>query len=279
MLRSRFAASATSLSAAVNRSPEALPHRYALQDEFSGIVNRQLATRSPFPALYLRCRGCRNTQLRGYCQIGSKTIPRRRNSARGVEFAPFLTSFSNLTSAGEMRRILLSTIKILISAALLYFSLRKVNLSDLASRINVGEPGLDRPGDRRDLPADLSSACCAGARSARNAARRSDQAGDALQPDRNVLQPDAAVLDRRRRGAAVAGRARRRRLARGDLFHLRRSRHRPDRAGDHHRREPAMELQPDRRSARPLGAAAGRFRRARGRSWDFWCLARCPGRG
>jgi uncharacterized membrane protein YbhN (UPF0104 family) len=36
-----------------------------------------------------------------------------------------------------MRRILLSTLKILISAALLYFSLRKINLADLASRINV----------------------------------------------------------------------------------------------------------------------------------------------
>jgi uncharacterized membrane protein YbhN (UPF0104 family) len=47
-----------------------------------------------------------------------------------------LTSFSNLASAGEMRRILLSTTKILISAALLYFSLRKANFSDLASRIH-----------------------------------------------------------------------------------------------------------------------------------------------
>jgi uncharacterized membrane protein YbhN (UPF0104 family) len=36
-----------------------------------------------------------------------------------------------------MRRILLSTIKILISAALLYLALRKVNLFDLVSRINV----------------------------------------------------------------------------------------------------------------------------------------------
>ncbi len=35
-----------------------------------------------------------------------------------------------------MRRILFSTIKILISAALLYLALRKVNLSELASRIN-----------------------------------------------------------------------------------------------------------------------------------------------
>jgi hypothetical protein len=36
-----------------------------------------------------------------------------------------------------MRRILLSTLKILVSAALLYFSLRKINLSELVSRINV----------------------------------------------------------------------------------------------------------------------------------------------
>lgn len=40
-----------------------------------------------------------------------------------------------------MRRILLSTIKILISAALLYFSLRKVNLYDLAARIRVESLG------------------------------------------------------------------------------------------------------------------------------------------
>jgi glycosyltransferase 2 family protein len=40
-----------------------------------------------------------------------------------------------------MRRILLSTIKILISAALLYFSLRKVNLFDLTSRIHVESLG------------------------------------------------------------------------------------------------------------------------------------------
>jgi uncharacterized membrane protein YbhN (UPF0104 family) len=40
-----------------------------------------------------------------------------------------------------MRRILLSAIKILISAALLYFSLRKANFSDLASRIHVASLG------------------------------------------------------------------------------------------------------------------------------------------
>jgi glycosyltransferase 2 family protein len=40
-----------------------------------------------------------------------------------------------------MRRILLSTAKILISAALLYLALRKVNLADLASRIDVASLG------------------------------------------------------------------------------------------------------------------------------------------
>ena len=40
-----------------------------------------------------------------------------------------------------MRRILLSTVKILISAALLYFSLRKINLADLVSRLNVSSLG------------------------------------------------------------------------------------------------------------------------------------------
>src|SRR5580698_9372432 len=40
-----------------------------------------------------------------------------------------------------MRRILLSAIKILVSAALLYFSLRKANFSDLASRINIASLG------------------------------------------------------------------------------------------------------------------------------------------
>src|SRR5258708_8794934 len=78
---------------------------------------------------------------RGYCQIGFKTIPSRRSSARGADVRRFLTSFTNLASTGEMRRILLSTVKILISAALLYFSLRKINLADLASRLNVSSLG------------------------------------------------------------------------------------------------------------------------------------------
>ena len=42
---------------------------------------------------------------------------------------------------GEMRRILLSTLKILVSAALLYFALRKVDLAALAARIDVSSLG------------------------------------------------------------------------------------------------------------------------------------------
>lgn len=40
-----------------------------------------------------------------------------------------------------MRRILLSAVKIVISAALLYFSLRKVDLHDLVTRLSVGSLG------------------------------------------------------------------------------------------------------------------------------------------
>lgn len=42
---------------------------------------------------------------------------------------------------GEMRRFLFSAIKILISAALLYFALRKVNLYELAARIDIASLG------------------------------------------------------------------------------------------------------------------------------------------
>jgi glycosyltransferase 2 family protein len=43
----------------------------------------------------------------------------------------------NLADAGEMRRILLSAIKILVSAALLYLALRKANFADLAARLDL----------------------------------------------------------------------------------------------------------------------------------------------
>ena len=40
-----------------------------------------------------------------------------------------------------MRRILLSSLKILVSAALLYLALRKVDFHELASRFNVASVG------------------------------------------------------------------------------------------------------------------------------------------
>ena len=61
--------------------------------------------------------------------------------ACAADFSPLLIPFLKLASANEMRRILLSTVKILISVALLYFSLRKINLYDLATRINVESLG------------------------------------------------------------------------------------------------------------------------------------------
>jgi len=90
--------------------------------------------------VYLPHAGRRNTQLCGYCQIGFKTIP-RREVRRAVVTSRLLATTWNLASADEMRRILLSTIKILVSAALLYFALRKANFSDLASRIDVASLG------------------------------------------------------------------------------------------------------------------------------------------
>jgi glycosyltransferase 2 family protein len=50
-------------------------------------------------------------------------------------------TFCNLTGAKNMRRILFSTIKVLVSGVLLYLALRKVNLSDLGSRINFASLG------------------------------------------------------------------------------------------------------------------------------------------
>ena len=164
-----------------------------------------------------------------------------------------------------MRRILLSTLKILISAALLYFSLRKIDLSDLASRLDVSSLGWIGLAIAVTFLQIFVGVLRWREISAECGAPLADPAGDALQRDRNLLQPDTAVLDRRRRRAAVARRARRRRLARCDLFHLRRPRHRPDRARRRHRGEPALELPPDRRSQRQVGAAVRRFRSARRR--------------
>jgi glycosyltransferase 2 family protein len=53
----------------------------------------------------------------------------------------FLPHCQTTRSAGEMRQILLSALKILISAALLYLALRKVNLTELASRIDIASLG------------------------------------------------------------------------------------------------------------------------------------------
>jgi glycosyltransferase 2 family protein len=60
---------------------------------------------------------------------------------RAAAGSRFFDPFSNLKSAHHMRRILLSALKILISAALLYLALRKVDFYELASRFNVASLG------------------------------------------------------------------------------------------------------------------------------------------
>ena len=178
-----------------------------------------------------------------------------------------------------MRRILLSTIKILISAALLYFSLRKVNLFELASRIDVeslGWIGLAIAviflqiflGVLRWR--EISAEC--GAPLETRQAMRFNLIGTFF----NQTLPSSIGGDAVRLWL-VARTGAGWRAATYSIF--------VDRAiglialAIDHRREPAMELQPDHRSAWTVGAAAGRFRRARRPELDFWFLARCRGRG
>ena len=236
--------------------------------------------RRPFRGLFTRRpAGAAIPRQPAIARTAPKPYQGGQNPARGPLGPRVLVIPLKQSKTRTMRRILLSSLKILVSAALLYLALRKVDFHELASRFNVASLGWIGAGDRGDLPADFPrrAALARGQRRMRRAARR--HAGDPLQPDRRVLQSDAALLDRRRRGAAVAGGARRRRLARGDLFDLRRPRDRPDRARDRDRGEPALELSADRRPERPLGAAAGRFRGACRPASDFWCSAGCHGRG
>jgi len=130
-----------------------------------------------------------------------------------------------------MRRFLLSTIKILISAALLYFSLRKVNLFDLASRIDVeslGWIGMAIAVTFLQILVgvlrwrEISAEC--GAPIETKLAMRFNLIGTFF--IRRCLPRSAAML-------CGCGWSRERcRLARRDLLHLRRPGHRPDRACD-----------------------------------------------
>ena len=56
---------------------------------------------------------------------------------RDIAWAAAFYCPKTFANASEMRRILLSAIKILVSAALLYLALRKVNFADLAARIDL----------------------------------------------------------------------------------------------------------------------------------------------
>ena len=159
-----------------------------------------------------------------------------------------------------MRRILLSTLKIVVSAALLYFSLRKVDLAELVARIDVSSLGWIGVAIAVTFLQifvgvlrwrEISAEC--GAPLPTRQAMRFNVIGTFFnQTLPSSIGGDAVRLWLvARSGARLAGR---------DLFHLRRPRHRPDRARGGHRREPALELPPDHRSARQVGAAVRRFR-------------------
>src|SRR6202044_411995 len=78
-----------------------------------------------------------NSSIAAYCQIGTKTIPRRGSLVRDIAWAAAFYCPKTFANASEMRRILSSAIKILVSAALLYLALRKVNFADLIARLDL----------------------------------------------------------------------------------------------------------------------------------------------
>src|SRR5581483_8070109 len=79
--------------------------------------------------------GSTNLRLTALARSVPKLYPRR-----GPLAAKFFT-VPETSNTGEMRRILVSAIKVLISVALLFIALRKANFSDLASRIDLASVG------------------------------------------------------------------------------------------------------------------------------------------
>src|SRR4051812_5878243 len=80
-----------------------------------------------------------NSPVSAYCQNGCETIPRRAIPRAIPPGRAFDTPQNQRPPT--MRRILLSALKILVSAALLYLALRKVDFHELASRFDVASFG------------------------------------------------------------------------------------------------------------------------------------------
>src|SRR6185437_11804929 len=142
------------------------------------------------------------TRLPGYCQIGSKTIPRQRSSAHRVE----LRCFDTLLKPGERDAPdpAFDAENTDLRGPALFFAAQGQPVGPrLAHR--YCKPGLDRPRDRGDLPSNPPRRAALARNQRRMRRRTDDETGDAFQSDWNVLQPDAAILDRRRRGSALAG--------------------------------------------------------------------------
>ena len=178
-----------------------------------------------------------------------------------------------------MRRILLSALKILISAALLYLALRKVDFYELASRFNVaslGWIGLAIAVTFLQIFVgvlrwrEISAECGAPLGTAQ--AMRYNVIGTFFnQTLPSSIGGDAVRLWLVARAGAGW------RAATYSIF--------VDRAiglialAVDHRGEPAVELQSDHRSPRPNRAAVGRFRRPCGRRGISRSSADCHGHG
>ena len=132
----------------------------------------------------------------------------------------------------SMRQWALFALKFAVSAALLYFATRRIQIDTIGERLNQLAPGWLIAGDRHRPVADRARRRPLAAD--RKPLRRGDAAtaGAALRHDRGVLQSGAAVHGRRRRRPHRARRARRKRLAQGDLFGAARPLHRRAGAGD-----------------------------------------------
>ena len=192
--------------------------------------------------------------------------PIARSVLRTYQGAEFAAGFPCHRTAGEMRQILFSAIKVLISAALLYLALRKVNLFELASRVNnvasLGWIALAFAVCFLQIFIGVLRWCEVSAECHAPLPVRQAMRFNLIGTFFNQTLPSSIGGDAVRLWlVARAGAGWR--AATYSIFVDRADR--PDRACDHHRRNAAVELRIDRRPARPLGADAGRLRRTRRR--------------
>src|SRR4051794_16718324 len=143
--------------------------------------------------LYLPPQGSRNSPVKGYCQIGAQNIPRLTKSGviAGLRASGTL---SNLANAGDDAPYPVFYVEDIDLGGAALFRAPQDQFLRPGVALRRREPGLDRARDRSDGAADLyrRPALAGDQHGLRRASR--DSPGISVQPDRNVLQPDAAVL-------------------------------------------------------------------------------------